>query len=361
MNILRLALLPFSFLYGVVTWLRNRFYDWKWLTSNSSTKSFTVVVGNLEVGGTGKTPMIEFLVRRCLENGVRVATLSRGYGRKTKGFLWVDIDSSSDSVGDEPLQFKKKFPDIGVAVCENRWYGVQQLEENFDLILLDDAFQHRAFVPHFSILLFNFNSIFKPKFLLPAGNFRDHWRERKRADIWMVTKCPSILDTQALNKIKSKLKGTGPIAESWDQPLFFSGIEYMEAVSGTDPSAFLDLNSTDINSAVLVTGIAQPLPLLEYLKDRFTEVRHIKFPDHHNFSAEDFDRIKNDFEAMPGRKKILITTEKDAQRIQSSAPAEFLVLPWFFLPIRAVFQKPQDADTVYRHIMGRYESFIRSN
>src|SRR5690606_9030671 len=203
MAYLRMLLLPFSLLYGLAIWIRNRLYDWGWLRSVAFDKS-VIVVGNLAVGGTGKSPMTEYLIRLLSSHG-RVATLSRGYGRKTRGFMEVAPEDTAQRTGDEPLQFKRKFPDITVAVDEDRVDGVSRLiETGHDIIVLDDAFQHRALRPGLAILLFDFHAMGKPKWLLPAGDYRDAFGERRRADVMVVTKTPPGSTATEKNRIRQR-------------------------------------------------------------------------------------------------------------------------------------------------------------
>lgn len=207
MKYLRLLLFPFSLLYGAVVWCRNRLYDWGWLRQTGFDRP-VIVVGNLEVGGTGKSPMTEYLIR-LLKDRYRLATLSRGYGRRTKGFLEVAAAMDARDVGDEPLQFKQKFPGITVAVAEDRVSGIRQLWEGHELFLLDDAYQHRALKPGLSILLFDYNRLKDPPVLLPAGNLRDQLRERRRADIMVVTKCPEDPGREVKQAIRKRLEVPG--------------------------------------------------------------------------------------------------------------------------------------------------------
>src|SRR5690606_24292763 len=187
---LRALLLPFSLLYGLAIWLRNRLYDWGWLRSVAFDRS-VIVVGNLAVGGTGKSPMTEYLVRLLSSRG-RLATLSRGYGRETRGFLEVTPNDTARRTGDEPLQFKRKFPEITVAVDEDRVDGVSRLiAGGHDIIVLDDAYQHRALRPGLALLLFGYGAMHQPKWRLPAGDYRDAFSERRRADVMVVTKAPA--------------------------------------------------------------------------------------------------------------------------------------------------------------------------
>ena len=214
----RYLLLPFSLLYGLIILIRNFFYDLGIFKS----KQFdlpVIVIGNLEIGGAGKSPMTEYLVG-FLKNQYKITTLSRGYGRQTKGFFYADKNSTAKTVGDEPLQFKQKFPEIAVAVCENRVFGVEKLQTDHDLILLDDAFQHRALTPGFSLLLFDYQQLLKPHFLLPAGNYREPFSGKKRADVIVVSKCPADLSAENQEKIRQQMLLLP------HQNLFFTSIVY---------------------------------------------------------------------------------------------------------------------------------------
>ncbi len=327
----RLLLLPFSLLYGLAVWVRNRFYDWGWIRSKTFDKP-VIVVGNLAVGGTGKSPMTEYLVRILAEH-YRVATLSRGYGRKTSGFLKVEIDASPSRCGDEPLQFKRKFPHITVAVSEDRVLGVQRLiDEGHEVVVLDDAYQHRALRPGLAILLFDYRTIGKPKWLLPAGNYRDWFRERRRAHILVVTKTPRALS------IGDKAIIRDALAPRPEVPVLFSSIDYRSliALQPGPPTHEAVLHAQ--LSVLLVTGIANPAPLYEYLAAHTKEVLQLRYPDHHPYTAADVRKMIDRFDAIGNPRKLIITTEKDAQRLSIPSIAQVLAgLPVYLLPIHAVF------------------------
>ena len=215
----RLLLLPFSVIYGIVVMLRNKLYDWAVLKSTRFDIP-VICVGNLVVGGSGKSPVTEYLVH--LLAGYKIAILSRGYGRETKGFLYADQYSTAKSIGDEPLQFYHKFPHITVVVCEDRVKGITILKENHDLIILDDAYQHRRLRPGFNILLFEFQKLLTPQFLLPAGNLREPFLGYQRADILLVTKSPAEIGEEQRAKCFRKF------AEQASEKLFFSAIAYSD-------------------------------------------------------------------------------------------------------------------------------------
>lgn len=319
MQNLRKILLPFSLLYGAIVWLRNKFFDWNWISSKAY--GFPVIcVGNLSVGGTGKSPMIEYLIR-LLKDDYQIATLSRGYKRKTSGFYLLTGNEDAVETGDEPLQFKTKFSEITVAVDENRQRGIgelQKLEVEPEIVLLDDAFQHRKVEPGFSILLTAYNALYINDWILPAGNLREPRGGAERADIIVVTKTPKDISVKEMNQIESKLS-LNP-----GQSVFFSFIAYADEISNGEKQIALDSLPKDF---ALVTGIANPNPLVEFLHGKSLNFEHLKFPDHHNFSSKELQEIdKHDF---------ILTTEKDFMRLKSFIRIEKL----FYLPIKPDFVK----------------------
>lgn len=336
MNSLRLLLFPFAILYGFIIWTRNRLFDLQILKSKSYPIP-TIVVGNLAIGGTGKSPMTEFIIK-ILKDKHAVATLSRGYGRKTKGFKYVSLSSTADEVGDEPLQFKNKFSDITVAVCEDRCLGVETLMDKHDVIILDDAFQHRKLKPTFSILLFDYHSCLNPMFVLPMGNFRDLPGESKRADMIMVTKTPASVTLQEKAIIKRNLQRKSGLSN-----IFFTSIQYSDLV-------YLNVNRTEMNAntaVLLLTGIANPKPLLNYLKGLVKDIEHLAFSDHHAYTSNDILTIKQKFEQIKNPSKLIITTEKDAQRIRTPDFIALLnTIPLAYIPIEIAFE-----DHEYRNIV----------
>lgn len=348
MDYLRLLLLPFSVLYGIAVWLRNRLYDWGWLKQTAFDVP-TIVVGNLAVGGTGKTPMTEYLIR-LLAADYRVATLSRGYGRTTRGFRIVEFHDTAEESGDEPLQFKRKFPKVTVAVCEDRVIGVQWLvEHGYEVIVLDDAFQHRALKPGLALLLFDYQSMRRPKWLLPAGNYRDWMAERKRADVMMVTKTPGDATAADRDAIHRRLAD----GESEYPPVLFAGIGYdtltavwpdeTGLISGLDPDV----------SVLLVTGIANPVPLHRYIAAQAGEVVHLRYPDHHGYSGADMQAIRKRFLEITNTRKCIVTTEKDLQRLLTPERADLLrSLPVYVLPIHLTLDP--EGERILRELVLRY-------
>ncbi|HEY8930857.1 MAG TPA: tetraacyldisaccharide 4'-kinase [Mucilaginibacter sp.] len=349
MKYLRWLLLPFSLLYGLVVIMRNWFYDAGLFKSYRFTKP-VISVGNLEVGGAGKSPMTEYLIR-LLKSDYKLATLSRGYGRETKGFLLRESQESrarnqeenyspltthhslATQIGDEPAQFKHKFPDITVAVCEDRVTGINNLLPDHDLILMDDAYQHRAVEPGLSILLFDYNRINEPHFLLPAGDMREPMNGRWRAQIIIISKCPAVLSAEEKTAIAYKIE---PLPY---QQLFFTSIAYqpLETMAGKTAPVNIDNDST----VFLLTGIANAQPLLKYLNSFTLHIVHHNYPDHHPFTPKNISKLAAEYAAHPSQKKLIVTTEKDAQRLEESwlnaGEPDAGTLPVFVIPIRVEF------------------------
>lgn len=312
MQSFRILLYPFSLIYGLIVFIRNTCYD-AGIFKSKSFKIPIISVGNLELGGSGKTPMVEYLIR-LLKDDFKLSTLSRGYGRKTKGFRWVKPDEDSNLTGDEPLQIKLKFQNVGVAVCENRVIGIQEIQQQHDLILMDDAFQHRAVKPGFSLLLFDYHQIQKPKILLPAGNYREFFSGRKRADIIVMTKCPEVLSESEMKILELQME-LYP-----HQKIFFSSISYAEDLKAVFKDEKLTIKTTkSATQVLLLTGIAKTAPLLQELKKYTEHIIHHAYADHHPFSPKNMLKLVGDFEALPGDDKIIITTEKDAVRLKAGA------------------------------------------
>lgn len=330
MKFLRLLLYPFAIIYGTITAIRNLFYNRGWLRS----KRFAIPVisvGNLNTGGTGKTPVTELLIR-LLQNKKVPATLSRGYGRKSSGYIEVTESSLATETGDEPLQFKKKFPDITVAVCENRITGIENILKDHpatNVIVLDDAFQHRRVDAGLKILLTAWSDPFYRDHVLPAGNLREFSSGKKRADVIIFTKCPrNISDEEKRKAIVSVKPHAG-------QEVFFSYLRYgmLQECFGrgqTQPS-----KDTGV---LLVTGIAQAGPLAGFISTIFGKMEHLEFDDHHFFGTGDYQAIRTRFESLPGKKKIILTTEKDAMRFDKD---ELTGLPVYFIPVEAAIMEEE--------------------
>ena len=319
MIILRKALFPFAIVYGFITSIRNFLFD-KGILKSHSFDIPIIAVGNLSVGGTGKTPQIEYLIR-LLSPKYKIATLSRGYKRKSAGFILADSNSNAEILGDEPFQFYKKFNTIQVAVDANRKNGIEQLLSQTnrpEVILLDDAFQHRKVRAGFYILLTSYGDLYSDDFILPAGNLRESRTSAKRANLVVVTKCPATLSPDEQEKIKAKLN------LSSSQELYFSCIDYDESIYSEDKKIKVDEIQNE--NKLLLAGIAKPEPFFKYLQSE--NVEKLVFPDHHHFSEKDLFEIENKAQG-----KIIITTEKDYVRLKGSIPTDQL----FYLPIRSSF------------------------
>ncbi|MEP6806651.1 MAG: tetraacyldisaccharide 4'-kinase [Flavobacterium sp.] len=319
MNILRKILFPFAILYGFITSVRNFLFD-KGILKSTSFDIPVIAVGNLSVGGTGKTPQIEYLIR-LLSDRYKVATLSRGYKRKSEGFVLASSTSNAEILGDEPFQFYQKFPNIQVAVDANRTNGIRQLlsqDEKPQVILLDDAYQHRKVKAGFYILLSSYGDLYADDFMLPTGNLRESRSGANRANIIVITKCPKNLSDDEQTKIRLKLKLT------CSQQIYFTFIDYDDFIYGENEK--IAVSEIQSESKLLLAGIAKPTPFFDYLKNESDEC--LTFPDHHNFSDSDLESIQN----KAGNKKI-VTTEKDYVRLKDAE----LVSQLYYLPIKSTF------------------------
>ncbi len=310
-----------------------------------------ISVGNLSVGGTGKTPHIEYLIR-LLKNEFYCATLSRGYGRKTKGYVLSNTGSTATEIGDEPLQLKKKFNRIKVAVDENRAKGVTKLLQEFpslQTILLDDAFQHRAIKPGLSIVLTDFNKLFSRDHILPTGGLREFKSGIRRADIIIVTKCPVIILPIERKRVLHEMNVLP------HQRVYFSYIKYGDILPVTGKVAnppskefYFERNY----SIVLLTGIANAKQLEYYLKDKIKNSIPINYPDHHSFTRADMESVQKILHSIPFKNKIILTTEKDAMRLKNPELSEIIKqLPLFYIPIEVDFFNidKQEFDETIRH------------
>lgn len=324
MNLLRKLLFPFAILYGMITSMRNFLFD------RAILKSYTfavpvIAVGNLSVGGTGKTPQIEYLIR-LLSNRYKVATLSRGYKRESKGFILAQANSNAKIIGDEPFQFYEKFKEIQVAVDADRKNGIEQLllqVEKPEVILLDDAFQHRKVKAGFYILLTSYGDLYADDWILPTGNLRESRSGAQRANVIIVTKCPANLSQEEQKEIRNRLKVGS------NQEVYFTCITYASCVyNGKSKKQVNEIQSV---AKVLIAGIAKPEPFFIHLKN--TEDICLTFPDHHHFTEKDLLEIKKIAQG-----KIIITTEKDFVRLKASLPSEQL----FYLPIQSSFLNELD-------------------
>tara|TARA_R110002012_G_scaffold37798_4_gene105685 strand:- start:13863 stop:14825 length:963 start_codon:yes stop_codon:yes gene_type:complete len=301
-------------LYGGITALRNLLYNKGFL--KSSTYDFPVIcVGNLSTGGTGKSPMIELLVS-FLKDNHKIAVLSRGYKRKTSGYREVSTTNAVEEVGDEPLQFKKKFPEIAVAVCEDRRTGIEKLQNKADVILLDDAFQHRKVKASLNILLTSFDELYADDCMLPTGNLREPKFGAKRADVIVVTKCPENISDITIEAIKRKLNPKP------QQEIYFSKIGYASEIKNAkDEKPLLSLKDKEF---LLVTGIANPKPLIDFLQKERLNFKEKSFPDHHNFNSSEIEELK--------KHPLILTTEKDFMRLGMLSNTTEI----YYLPIKTV-------------------------
>lgn len=319
MILLRKILFPFAVLYGFIIAIRNFLFD-KGILKSYAFDLPIIAVGNLSVGGTGKTPQIEYLIR-LLSEKYKIATLSRGYKRQSEGFILAQANSNARLLGDEPFQFFEKFPSIQVAVDADRKNGIEQLlslPEKPEVILLDDAFQHRKVKAGFYILLTSYGDLYSDDCMLPTGNLRETRSGAKRADLIVVTKCPFDLSLDKQNDIRKRLK------LSVNQQLYFTFIAYDTFVYGEKQK--VNINEIQSTVKVLVAGIAKPEPFFTYLKN--TNDVCLSFPDHHNFTEKDILEI-----TKTAQNNIIITTEKDYMRLKGSLPNEQL----FYLPIKSAF------------------------
>lgn len=295
--------MPLSILYWMVTALRNFFFDIGWKKSDEF--DFPIIsVGNITVGGTGKTPHVEFLIR--ILGIANVAILSRGYGRKTKGFRKVETNSTPEESGDEPVQMVSKFEDLSFFVDEKRVNGVQNILKDFrpnKAIILDDAYQHRHIKPGFQILLIDYNRLIHKDFILPAGNLRESSKGKKRADLVIISKCPENLSEEEKAELTKRYKLP-------HQEIYFTSVIYSEAKSFDGKLVELDKKNI-----LLVTGIANPAPLRSFINSCATVSDEIVYPDHYQFNSEDLQNIKATFNSISESGKLILTTEKDKTRI----------------------------------------------
>ncbi|MGC9330928.1 MAG: tetraacyldisaccharide 4'-kinase [Bacteroidales bacterium] len=335
LNIIKfLVLYPLSLIYGITIALRNGMYNSGILKSKSY--DFPVIcIGNLSVGGTGKTPHVEYLIR-LLQDDFGIAVLSRGYKRKTRGFRFVETSDDVRNVGDEPMQIKKKFPHITVAVDEKRTRGIDKLSQQDDLwvVLLDDGFQHRKVKAGLNILLSNYDKPFTKDHFLPLGTLREHPREHCRAHIIIITKCQINLKPIEKRIIDNELK-IYPF-----QYLYFTSLEYgnLTNVFDEEKQIPLDKINKENTGIVGVSAIAHNKKFKNKLKELSEEVKMVSFPDHHYYNKKDIEHINHHVNKSNSEKKIIVTTEKDAVKIRNLPHIrEDMKAIFYYLPIRAKF------------------------
>ena len=354
-NSWRLLLYPFSLVYGFIVYIRNFLFDYQ-LISSEEFDMPVISVGNITVGGTGKTPHTEHLIR-LLRDEFNVATLSRGYKRKTKKYILADQHSTTDEIGDEPKQIKSKFPDIYVAVDRKRANGIKKLMKDIpdlDVILLDDAYQHRHVKPGLSILLIDYNRPLSGDLLLPAGNLREQAFERKRAHIILITKCPD-----RIKPIERRI-----IVKDLDlmpfQHLYFTTLKDEDPLP-VYPGMDKPLSRQEIKKikphVLMISGIANPRSLKKYIRNYSTRITELIFPDHYSFRNSDIEKIIRTFQEIPGEEKLIMTTEKDAMRLQKF---QDIISPvkgkMYYIPIVIGFLN-EDTRNFNNHIV----NYVRNN
>jgi len=324
----RIILFPFALLYWLIIATRNFLYNAKILKSSSFGLPL-ICVGNLSVGGTGKSPMVEYLVT-LLKGNFKIATLSRGYKRKTKGYTLAGPGTTALEIGDEPMLFHIKFPDVPVAVGEERLDAIPQLlhdKPGTEAVILDDAFQHRSIRAGLNILLTDCNNLFTRDFYLPTGDLRDQKSSYKRAQVIVVTKCSPNLTREGRKKIVREINPKN------GQSVFFTSIEYGRIYHIHSKRGYTLTGKAEV---LLVTGIANPKPLMTMLEDNCNSFSMLQYPDHHIFTIDDLREIKKRLRQIDSAEKIILTTEKDAVRLVKF-DNELTDLPLFVIPIRHDF------------------------
>ena len=310
----------------------------------------TICVGNLAVGGTGKTPHVEYLIN-ILQNDFKIVILSRGYKRKTSGFIQATNLSTAFDIGDEPLQYKTKNPQLEVCVDANRVNGIKKILEFPEppkVVILDDAFQHRALNCELKIVISEYNNLYLNDCMMPAGYLRESKKGIERADIIIVSKTP---DKTTAIEIRNVIKDLKPLAH---QQLFFTWLKYGELKGFQNPTDTIDtLNDLFRYRIVAFTGIGNPQPMITYLKEYASDVKHIQFPDHHRFTIQDIADVRAQLDAIEGGNKIVVTTEKDAMRLRGTDLQDIAnTLPLYVLPIEVDFKdKTQEFnDTIINYV-----------
>jgi tetraacyldisaccharide 4'-kinase len=329
-----MLLFPFSLIFGLIILIRNKLFD-KGIFSSSSFNLPVICVGNLTAGGTGKSPMVELILKKLI--GVhKPAVLSRGYKRKTAGYALANEQSTALEIGDEPMLFHNKFPGVTVAVGEERIVAIPQLlhdKPETDVIILDDAFQHRYVEAGMNLLLTDCNNLFTRDWFLPTGDLRDLPSSYKRAHVLMVTKCPVDMTEEHRQQITKEIN---PLPH---QQLFFTSIRYGK------PYHLVTKEEIQLNGnmeVLLVSGIANPKPLKKYLSDNTESYYEILYNDHHIFSIDDLKEILRRFEGIPSAGKLILTTEKDAVRL-TKFNQSLVDYPFYVIPIEVQFLFDQES------------------
>jgi tetraacyldisaccharide 4'-kinase len=352
-------LVPFSWLYGLVVWIRNGLYDHELLKSTSFNIPL-ISVGNITVGGTGKTPHVEYLAT-LLGKEFSVATLSRGYKRRTRDFRIATSDSRVREIGDEPLQIKRRFPEITVAVDRKRVNGVGALMNHtppVEVILLDDAYQHRSIKPGFSILLMDYNRPIHRDRLLPAGMLREPPTNSKRANIILVTRSPERIKPIELREYANQLR------LSIGQHLYFTSMRYGDLAPVFPGSEKRDSDwfKDHVGSVLIVAGIANPRSLRQYARSISTHISELFFPDHHSYTPKDLKKISSTFHELKkeGKEILVLTTEKDAMRLRDHQPEQELQDAFHAIRIHVHFLN-DDKEEFDRQILSYAHSNKRSS
>lgn len=334
-------LLPLSWLYGFIVFVRNKLFDWKVLKQKSYDVP-VICVGNITVGGTGKTPHTEYLIE-LLQFDYRVAVLSRGYKRKSKGFILAGKDSTVDQIGDEPYQIKGKYPDILVAVDSERQRGIETLlalpdNEKPNVILLDDAFQHRYVKPSFTILLTDYNRLMTKDKLLPAGRLREPVHYAEKANMVIVTKCPDGITPLDLRLLAKEIQ-VYPY-----QDLFYTSFRYGSLTSVfVENEEELSLKKLQNKDVLIVAGIANPRPFFKKVKRYVKQAETMQYPDHYQFTSKDILDMKSRLGSMGDKERVIIVTEKDAVRFRAMDNLdEDIKSILYYLPIRVSFVNEED-------------------
>jgi tetraacyldisaccharide 4'-kinase len=351
-GLIRLLLYPLALIYGAIAWLRNRMYD-NGMFASVRFAPPVIAVGNLSTGGTGKTPHIEYLVR-LLKDQYMVATMSRGYKRSSQGFLIADPDSNALRIGDEPMQYHLKYPELIVSVAEERMTGIPQLlqrKPETDVILLDDAFQHRSVKAGMNILITDYSKPFYRDYVLPFGNLREGRSSYKRADIIIVSKCPANLAASEAEEIERRVN------KKEHQSVYFSKIDYSQ------PYNLLTGETVDLQNAstLLVCGIAKPQPLQDHLKNIGKDLHTLSYPDHHYFVTKDLEEIRQAYDNWNVPNKLIVTTEKDAARLHlhreklSEWNIPLIVLP---ISVSIMFGKEEEFNS---KVLGYVDEMVTEN
>lgn len=321
MAFIKFLLFPISIIYSSITFLRNKLYDTGFFKSYTPLKK-SITVGNLSMGGTGKTPHVGYLIEHFLNSNKNVATLSRGYGRKTKGVLDVQSSSTSKDVGDEPLLYKLRYESIDVVVCESRVFGAKHIQTNHpkaEIILLDDAFQHRKLKAGLNVLITEFEHPFINDFVVPSGRLREGRNGAKRSDVIIISKTPEFYQQHKKDKLRSKV-------EKYCSNVFFSRIIYKDFLP------FQPIAKSSYSKILLVTGIGNPKPLFQNLNLKY-DITHLKFDDHYEYTDQDITEIHKKFDSFVDTETIILTTEKDYMRLQTNNVIKNSNYPWFYIPI----------------------------